>query len=299
MTDRKFVELIFEPDSKSFPVYKLKQAYQSLAKNPQQLFALFVDVDLSTKFFSGFGLYGKTLAMLLDTLPRYFSPKSEHRLTFGRDSASLRVSDENLGAFLFSLLANEFPDDAASQHAMASITMAIITISKPGGTLSLIGEKLGEIPLILNRLISRGYIAKLSQRQSLQFNSLVSNSMTLESWARAVASNSAGQCPRHIKKSQDIQDWEKMQQFLQSFPCEICPAIMDVTELPVPRNRKDTPDLMDTVVRAFSSLLGHHLGPWKVVISEQALGALKEAARSGTYILSRHKSINLTVRRPT
>lgn len=303
MTDRKFVELIFEPDPKSLAAYKLKQGYQSLTKNPQQLFALFIDVDLSTKFFSAFGVYGKTLALLLRDFPKYSTskhstPKSKPRLTIGKDDPSLRVPQENLGAFLFSLLANDFPD-AASQQAVASIIMAVIHLSKPGGTLGLIGEKLGESPWILNRLIGRGNMAKLSLSQSTLFSSLTSNSTTLDSWARIVANNHTGHCPRHTKKSQGIQDWERMKQFLQSFPCETCPLIVDVDKLPAPRHTNDNLDGMNFGKMAFSSLLGHHLGPWKVVISERALRVLKEAAHSGTYILSRHKSIALTVRGST
>lgn len=295
MTDRKFVELIFEPDSKTIAAYKLKQGYQSLTKNPQQLFALFVDVDLSTKFFSAFGLYGKTLAMLLRDLPKTPTPKSKLRPTFGKDDPNLPVPEENMGAFLFSLLANDFPD-AASQQAVGSIIMAVINLSKPGGTLGLIGEKLGESPLILNRLIGRGHISKLCLGQPTLFSSLTSNSTTLDSWARIVANNHAGYCSHHTKRSKDIQHWQKMKQFLQSFPCRACPEILDVIKLPVPRHTNNNPDGMNFGEMAFSSLLKYHLGPWKVVISEQALRVLKEAAHSGTYILSRHKSITLTVR---
>lgn len=297
MTDRKFVELIFEPDPKTIAAYKLKQGYQSLTKNPQQLFSLFIDVDLSTKFFSAFGLYGKTLAMLLRDFPKTPTPKSKLRPTFGKDDPNLPVPEENMGAFLFSLLVNDFPD-AASQQAVGSIIMAVINLSKPGGTLGLIGEKLGESPLILNRLIGRGHISKLCLGQPTLFSSLTSSSTTLDAWAKIVANNHAGYCPHHIKKSKDIQNWQKMKQFLQSFPCKACPIILDITKLPVSRHTNNNPDGMNSGEMAFSSLLGYHLGPWKVVISEQALSVLKEAAHIGTYILSRHKSITLTVRGP-
>lgn len=286
MTDSKFVDLIFEPDSRASAEHKhkYKLAYQSFAKNPQQLFALFTDKDVSTEFFSTFEIYGKQLAILLDDFPKYFGPTSEHRLHFGKGDLSSRLLEEIFGAFLFSLLANDF-SNAASQQPMADIVMAIIKLSKPGGALGLLGAKLGEIPLILNRLIGHGHIGKLSEDQPASFKSITSNDTTLGAWAGIVANNYAGQyCTTHYENSRDIRDWEKMQQFLQSFPCDACPTISDARETPVPRHRNVNPYGMNSGIRAFDSLLGQRLGPWKVVVSGRALRDLKEAAYGSTYI---------------
>lgn len=281
MTDNKFVDFIFEPDVKSFSTYKLKLAYRSLAKSPQQLFTLFTDKDLSTTFLSAFEIYGKRLAVLLDDFPIHFGTTSEDRLSFGKDPLSSRLLEEVLGAFLFSLLANDFPD-AAPQQSMADIVMAVIKISKPGGALGLLGATLGDFPSILGRLIGHGQIGELSQKQPASFASLASNDTTLDAWARVAALNRVGQCLRHLETSQGICDWEQMKNFLQSFPCEKCPAILDASESPLPRQRNINSHGMNSGIRAFDSLLGQHLGPWKVVISGRALRDLKEAVHCGT-----------------
>lgn len=288
MADNKFVDLIFEPNARNLSVYKLKLAYQSLAKSPQQLFALFTDKYLSTTFFSAFEIYGKQLAVLLDDFPKYFGPTSEHQLPFGKDPFGLRLLEEALGAFLFSLFANDFLD-AATQQSMVGIAMAFINLSKPGGALGLLGAKLGDFPLILGRLIGHGHFSELSRNRSELFSSLTSNDTTLGAWAQIVA-NRAGQCSLHSETSQDIRDWKRMQEFLQSFPCKECPAIMDASEPPLPRQRNVNPHGMNSGIRAFDSLLGQHLGPWKVVISGRALRDLKEAVHSGKYIMSSHGS---------
>lgn len=307
MTDNKFVDLIFEPDSRASAEHKhkYKLAYQSFAKNPQQLFALFTDRDVSAAFFSTFEIYGKQLAILLDDLPKYFRSTSEQRLRFGKGDLSSRLLEEIFGAFLFSLLANDFPD-AASQQPMADIVMAIIKLSRPGGALRLLGEKLGEIPLILNRLIGHGHIGKLSKDQPALFESITSNDTTLGVWAGIVANYAGQYCPTHYENSRDIRDWEKMQQFLQSFPCDTCPTISDARETPVPRHRNFNPHGMNSGISAFDSLLGQRLGPWKVVVSGRALRDLKEAAYGSTYIhtISLRKciylrSLFLTVYGPT
>lgn len=281
MTDNKFVDLIFELDLKSSSVHKLKLAYRSLVKSPQQLFTLFTDKDLSTTFLSAFEIYGKQLAVILNDFPIYFGATPEDRLSFGKDPLSSRLLEEVLGAFLFSLLANDFPD-AAPQQSMADVVMAVIKISKPGGALGLLGATLGDFPLILGRLIGHGHIGKLSQNQPASFASLASNNTTLNAWAQIAAINRVGQCLRHLETSQGILDWEQMKKFLQSFPCEECPAILDASESPPPRQRNANPHGMNSGIRAFDSLLGQHLGPWKVVISGRALRDLKEAVHCGT-----------------
>lgn len=288
MADSKFVELIFtEPDQRSSAAYKRKIAYQSLAKNPQQLFALFIDKGLSTTFFSAFEKYGNQLATLLSNFTDYFGPLSKHGLHFGKDELSLRMPEEILGAFLFSLLVNDFPD-AASQQSAVNIVVAVISLSKPGGALKLLGARLGELPSILNRLIAQGHIAKLSRDQSMSVTNLLSNDMTLGTWAGVIANNHAGQCAQHLEKSQGVRDSVKMLEFLKSFPCDACPAILNANDRHSPRDRKINLHGINSGIRAFDSLLGQHLGPWKVVISERALRDLRETAHSGAYILSRY-----------
>lgn len=281
MADGKFVELVFEPG----PVTpaRSKSAYQSLARNPHQLFALLLKRGVSTEFFSGFEVYGTHLARLLRASPEYFGPAAEHPVHFRKDGFDLPLLQETINAFIISLLTEDFPD-IASQQSMAKLVMAVIKISIPGRALGLLGARLGEVPVILSRLIADQSIGKWSQDQPASFRSILSVPTALGSWAKTVT-DLAKRCDTHSTASQSVGGWEQMRDLVRSFPCNLGCVISSgpVTENPGPRRRNLNHHRVYSDLRTFDNLLGEHLGPWKLVLSEQAISNLREFVHDGTY----------------
>jgi hypothetical protein len=274
MADNKFIDLIFELENRHPSIYR--SAYQSLARNPQQLFALVLKKDISTQFFSAFALHGKQVAALLSNTPTYFGPASDDSLHLGKDE--LQLYEETLGSFLFTFFPMKFPD-IASQEALAQIFMAVIKLSRVGNRLELLGAELGQVPSILNRLIVDGRIAIWSRRNPQEFRSLTSNNWM--AWA-TVAIHLAKQCIPHRERlpSEGIKNWNDTAKLLQSFPCGMCPPpSSDVTTEHLAR-RANT-QVINTGTRAYDNLLGEHLGPWKIVISALALKDFRAAATQG------------------
>jgi len=273
----KFVELVFEPDTSTRDTAKYKLAYRSLAKNSRQLFALLLQKDVSTEFFSAFELYGKRLATLLSDIPKYFGFKSGHpRIRSTKDQLNLRLFEEFLGAFLFSLLPLA-PPDIVSQETMAEIVMAVIKIPRPGGMLELIGAELGDKPEILRKLIADGQMGTWSKEQPASFKSLTSNcSMT---WGTA-AGNLADDCPSdsHPEKFGWVDDWKSMKNLVESIPCELCPFVSNHSTNETPRAY---PQTINTNTGAFKNLLGERLGLWKVILSTFALNNFRGTVANG------------------
>ncbi|KAF8539048.1 hypothetical protein BDD12DRAFT_981228 [Trichophaea hybrida] len=275
-TSVKFVELIFEPNIKN--TLRNKPAYRSLAKNPHQLFTLFLQKDVSTEFFSAFTIYGKWLATLLSNIPTYFGQDSEHQLQLAKDGINQRLFEEMLGAFLFSLL-QLAPADIASQETLADITLAVIKVSRPGGLLQLIGAELGDKPVILTRLIADGRIGIWSQEQSASFLSLTSDCW--RSWA-TVAMHIVDDCGSHPGGFRWIETWETLKNLVESIPCKSCPPISTPRiDEAIPAPRANPRAIINTGRRAFDNLLGEHLGPWKIIISAFALKNFREAVIDG------------------
>ncbi|KAF8241597.1 hypothetical protein K440DRAFT_665246 [Wilcoxina mikolae CBS 423.85] len=273
----KFVELIFEPDTRDTTKYKL--AYRSLARNSQQLFALFLQKDVSTEFFSAFEVYGQRLATLLSNIPKYFGLKSGNlRLRSAKDQLNLRLFEEMLGAFLFSLLPLA-PSDIASQETMAEIVMAVIKVPRPGGVLELIGTELGERPVILRKLIAGGYIGTWSKEQPASFKSLTSTCST--TWA-TVAGHLADECPGtfHPEEVGWIDDWISMKKLVESIPCRECPFTTSRSTDETPRAN---PRAFNINTGAFDKLLGDRLGEWKIILSTLALKNFRGAAAKGHF----------------
>ena len=276
MADRKFIELIFEPERQRYGF-----AYQSLAKHPKQLFTLFIKKDVSMEFFSAFPIYGKRLADLLRNVHEYFGPTFENHIQLQKDDWQL--FEETLAAFLFNFLPLQFQDNP-SQESVADIVMAVIQISSVGGRLELLGAELGRTTGILTRLIAEGHMRELPRKDFYQpFRSLTSNNM--ESWV-PVAQNLVQLCEAHRKRFARFEDWSLME-IVQSFPCEWCPPVpYNVSTSIAPRAN---PQAVTSDTNVFNKLLGEHMGTWKIVISEQALKNLKGAAKQGmSQLFSRH-----------
>jgi len=265
-TPGKFVELIFEPASGDTSRHKL--GYRSLARNSKQLFTLLLKKDVSTEFFLAFAIYGKRLAILLGDIPKYFA--EYQLLQSAKEHITLRLLEETLGAFLFSLLPSHLPDIPA-QKSMAEIVMAVIEVSRPGGLLGLIGAELGERPATLARLILDGLISTWSKKQAASFRSLTLNCW--ETWANRMRHNMS-LCDYHRGKPNG---WEGMKKLLESFPCYSC-SVHGTDGTPPPRPK---PRPIPITMRAFDNLVGEHLGPWKIVVSAFALKRFREAAANG------------------
>lgn len=281
MADYKFVELIFVPGPAT-PAQS-KAAYNSLARNPRQLFALLVEKEISTNFLSGFVTYGRNLARLFEQFQDHLSPPPEHQWKLRTDGFSPGLLEETLRAFLFLLLADGF-SESESQEAMADIVMAVIRLSKRGAW-GLIKDKLGEVPDILDILITDGRINILCQGEpSASLTNIDSNATTFNTWAGRIANLA---CDTHRGSCQGMLKWEDMKKVVLTFRdcalCKVTPMVMsdEEPESETQRNRVDDSQNFDPSLRTFESLIGDHLGQWKIVISAQALKYLTDLGPSG------------------
>lgn len=277
MADYKFVELIFEPES--INSIKFKIAQNSLLRNPRQLFALLVEKEISTNFLSRLKTRDQHLAKLFDK----FSSPSPSEFQW-----KARILEESLQAFIFSLLANDFTD-VASQESVAGIIVSVVKLSNPEGW-RLLGVKLGEAPGILKRLIAGRYLRTLSRDRPTFTKSITSNPITLQTWAEIITDLMQGcASDAHNGVSRIITTREEMETFISSFqPCGNCSASFTNNnthaESQVLRVRNDNHLIFDLKLRTFDTLLGCHLGPWKIILSAQALQDLKESVSSGKYL---------------
>ncbi|KAL0640852.1 hypothetical protein Q9L58_000159 [Maublancomyces gigas] len=166
-----------------------------------------------------------------------------------------RLLEESLQAFLFSLLANDFAD-FGSQESVAEIIVSIVKlhVSNPEA-LGLLGARLGETPGILKRLIAGCHLRSLSRDRPTFIRSIISNPTTSRTWA-GIISDLMRECT-HNGISQARVGWEDMEAFISSFQ-PWC-----------------------------------HLGPWKIVLSAQALQDLKESVSSGDFPHIREKLFEL------
>lgn len=277
MADYKFVELVFEPEPIG-PI-SFKVAQNSLVRNPRQLFALLVEKDISTIFFSRLKTRGQQLAKLFDQFREFTLSPLEFQL-------KTRLLEESLQAFLFSLLANDFTD-FGSQESVAEIIVSIVKLSNPEGW-GLLGARLGETPGILKRLIAGRHLRNLTRDYPTFIGSIISNPATFRTWAGIVSDLMRG-CIKgaHNGISQARVGREDMEALISNFqPCQHCSA--DSTNngayTQVLRARNDNHLIFDLKLRTFDTLLGCHLGPWKIVLSAQALQDLKESVSSGKYL---------------
>jgi hypothetical protein len=270
MADTKFVDMIFDPYYDAPNI----STYQSLARYPKQLFGLLVKRDISTEFFAAFGRYGLRLAKLLSSASEHYNQTVNPPTHLRRDAKLLL--EESLMAFLLSLFPADFPD-AQSQEVLAAVVMAVIkNITPNGGGLELIGAKLGQAPPVLTMLIASGHLGEWSNSNPQSFKHLVG-----ESWPNwgPIALALAGQCQEYHRRFRDINSYDEMERFVQSFPCHSCslwlPSARDIENAPRTANTQT----LNTDIRAFENLLGEHLGPWKIVVSSLALRNLRTIAR--------------------
>ena len=272
MAENRFVELIFEP-SASRAVCQF--AYQSLARHPEQLFALLLMGKTAIEFAAALPLLGRRLSSLLRKVPEHFD-----RLQLG--SQDKLLYEETLSAFIFTLLPWT-PEDIASQEAVADIVMAVIETARPeGGRLQLLGAELGRNPRILERIISEGSLATFPRKKQQTFKSLA-----LKSWESWAAVANAIECKKHLEGwlEKNVTDWRGMMALVESFPCDQCS----------PTSTEYQTRLSGGIgfsTRVFENLLGEHLGPWKIVISALAVNSLKNNVTEGTYTVIHSSSIS-------
>lgn len=278
MADYKFVELIFEPGPAT-PA-KFKAAYSSLARNPQQLFALLVEKEISTNFLPGFVTYGANLARLFKQFPDHLSSPPEHQWKLRTDGFSPGLLEETLRAFLFLLLADGFPG-FEFRKVMADIVMAVIRLSKREAW-GLIRDKLGEVPDILEILITDSRISILCQDEpSASLTNVDSNATTFDAWARRTTNLA---CDAHRGSCQGMLKWEDMKKVVLAFRnCALCKVVSSGEKLEneLPKNHADDFRSFDPGLCTFESLLGDHLGLWKIILSAQALRDLTHSVLSG------------------
>lgn len=281
MADYRFVELIFEPGPAT-PT-QFKAGYNSLARNPQQLFALLVEKERSANFLSDIVLYGGNLARLLEQFPDHLSSPPEHQWKLKEGGFSPGLLEETLRAFLFLLLADGFPE-FESREVMADIVMAVIRLSKRGAW-GLIRDKLGEVPDILEILITDGRISILCQDEpSASLTNVNSNATTFDTWTRRIANLA---CDTHRGSCQGMLKWEDMKKVVLAFRncalCKVTPIVMsdEEPENETQRNHVDDFRNFDPSLRTFESLIGDHLGLWKIIVSAQALKYLTDSVSSG------------------
>lgn len=275
MADYKFVELVFEFDPISDTQFKV--ARSSLTRNPQQLFALLVEKEISKKFLSEVETCGRQLAELFRRFPNHSSTPPEDQWKLKRDGFSAGLLEETLRAFLFLLLSHGFSQHK-SQEAMADIVAAVVGLSKPESW-GLISEKLGETPSILKILIADSRAKVLCGDVATSFG----NAETFQAWARIIAGIKS-KCEVHRAAHRAIGDWGRMQKEIRAVHgCRSCRATViedefDDEALPL---RGDNFRYFDPNLRTFECLLGNYLGPWKIVLSGKALKALKKSAGGG------------------
>jgi hypothetical protein len=283
MNNSGFVELLFK-DSLSVSSARCEGAYESLALNPHQIFGLLLDGEPCTRFTSGLAIYGKRLARIFDRFPDSFPPEPEDLLHLDKKDFNSGLVEEMLRAFTFLLIARN-PTDTQSREALADIVMSVIKLSHPEA-LKQLGEKLGETPRLLGKLISDGRMGDLSHGQPKTYRGLVSGDGTYPSWRSVIVDLTRG-CAIHHPNAQRGVGGSDILKVLRVFPCGTCALAEDEpTEDPVLREY----DIFGTDMRpnTFERLLGDRLGVWKVILSAQAMRDLNDSVGNGEYTQRAH-----------
>jgi len=261
-----FFDFIFSDNPRDF-----KAAYKSLDSNPYQIFDLLLKEGRFTNFFSRIEVYGNNLANLLSQFP-----------SFQQDDYSTLLLREMIRAFALSLLA-ERSDSLRFRRAVARVVLSVVKLSDPRGTLGQFGVRLGALPGILMFLIAEGHIKKLAQTHKGCFEDLISEPQAREKWAGFIVELCQG-CEVHGSKPSS----QELAKFIRTAPCEFCNSNVSFDCV-----LNDGPEGEPTRVRGsyfgpnmesnvFKYLLGEPLGPWKIVLSQQAMEDLGKENAQGT-----------------
>ena len=251
-----------------------KAAYESLDSDPYQIFDLLLKEGHFTNFFSRIEVYGNNLASLLSQFPR-----------FQQDDYSTSLLREMIRAFALSLLAERF-DDMRSMSAVARIVLSVVKLSDPRGTLGQFGVRLGALPGILRILIAEGHIKNLAQTHKRCFEDLISEQQAREKWVEFIL-ELCKECREHSRRPRTTSAPD-LAKFIRTVPCEFCNSNASfncglndgLEEEPTPVWGSSFGLGMESNV--FQYLLGEPLGPWKIILSEQAMEELRVENTQGT-----------------
>ena len=264
-----FFDFIFSDNPKDS-----KAAYELLDSRPYQIFDLLLKEGHFTNFFSRIEVYGNNLANLLSQFP-----------SFEQDDYRASLLREMIRAFALSLLAERF-DDVRSMSAVARIVLSVVKLSDPRGTLGQFGVRLGTLPGILRILIAEGHIKKLAQTHKRCFEDLISEPQAREKWVEFIL-ELCKECKKHgwRPRTTGAPDLAK---FIRTVPCEFCNSKVSFDrELNDGLEGEPTPIWgssfeLGMESNVFKYLLGEPLGPWKIILSEQAMEELEVENTQGT-----------------
>ncbi|KAG0127548.1 hypothetical protein HOY82DRAFT_625100 [Tuber indicum] len=259
-----FFEFIFSESPKDF-----RAAYESLNSKPYQIFDILLKEECFMNFFSRMEIYGKNLAYLLSQFPNF--EKYDYRSLLSR---------EMIRAFALSFLAETF-DDTKSRSAAARIVVSVVKLSDPTA-LGQLGMRLGALPEILQTLIVEGHIKNLALSHRECFEGLISEPQARDKWVDLIL-DLCGRCQVH-----GLWPDVELSKFIRTVPCEFC--IFDTFSNRGPNQDPggESTRPQDCTFRSnmesnvFKYLLGEPLGPWKIILSQQAMEDLEEVNTQGT-----------------
>jgi len=261
-----FFDFVFSDNPRDF-----KAAYESLNSKPYQIFDLLLKEGRCTNFFSRIEVYGNNLATLLSQFP-----------SFQQDDYSTLLLREMIRAFALSLLAERL-DSTGSRRAVAGIVLSVVKLSDPRGTLGQFGVRLGALPGILMILFAEGHIKELALTHKRCFEDLISEPQAREKWVEFIL-ELCKECRKHGWMPRAAGAME----FIRTVPCGFCNPNVSFD-----CGFNDGPEGEPTRVRGssfwlgmesnvFQYLLGEPLGPWKIVLSQQAMEDLGKENAQGT-----------------
>ena len=250
-----FFDFIFSDNPKDF-----KAAYESLHSKPYQIFDLLLKEGHFTNFFLRIEVYGGNFADLLSQFPN-----------FQQDDYSTSLLREMIRAFALSLLAERF-DDRRSMGAIARIVLSVVKLSDPRETLGQFGMRLGALPGILRILLAEGHIKKLALTHKRCFEDLISEPQAGEKWVEFIM-ELCKECKEHGSKPSAL----GLAKFIRTVPCEFCNSNISVDCGPnycpeeEPMRVRGSSFGLNMESNVFKYLLGEPLGPWKIILSQQAM----------------------------
>ena len=266
-SSRGFFDFIFSDNPKDS-----KAAYESLNSKPYQIFDLLLKEGHFTNFFSRAGVYGNNLATLLNQFP-----------SFEQDDYSTTLLREMIRAFTLSLLAERF-DDIRSMSAIARIVLSVVKLSDPRGTLGQFGVRLGTLPGILRILIAEGHIKQLAVTHKRCFEDLISEPQVGERWVEFIM-ELCKECRKHGSRPRTTGAME----FIRTVPCEFCNSNLSfdcgLNHHPEgePTRVRGSSFALGMESNVFKYLLGEPLGPWKIILSQQAIEDLGTEKAQSTH----------------
>jgi hypothetical protein len=279
-SENRFASLILDPSRDETGI---GLAYKYLGEHPEQLLGLFFKEE-TQKFLSEFFNYGPRLATVLERVPEHFQYMFHDQHEF---SLGWRMYEETLGTFLLTLLRLSPP---RSLEEIAAIVTQIVLHIRPGSLLELIGQELCENSSLAQVLIWNGSMRDIQKKSLDTFQKLMWSSW--EDWGNHAliiikACDEESWEIAHSWKTDSVLDWNHMEKLVAFIPCKACrftpSTLTDIPETPVAQVRNYQRWTNTTL---FTCLLGDHLGVWKILLSDLALGGLRKAAKFGEFVFA-------------